>query len=947
MLQASLDVLDAGRSTVVEITGEPGIGKTRLLSELCRRAEARGHLVLGGRVAEFERTLPFGPFVAAFDDYLAARSDQDLGAVGSDELTELAGVFPALSRFGGEGPTLQAERYRSYRAVRSLLEALSNRRPLVVALDDLQWADTASGELLGHLLRSPPRTPVMLALAARTAQLATPLSATLERVARDVTINRMELAALSPAEADMLLSPELDPVVRAELHRLSGGNPFYLEQLGRASRAGADGPRGTEGPLPAVPEAVQAALAGEIRGVTPAARRLLDGGAVVGDPFDLDLAADVAELAPSEALVALDHLTAAELLHPTESPRQFRFRHPLLRHAVYESTGAGWRLAAHARAAARMVGKATIASRALHIERSASVGDVDAVTTLTDAGRAAKEPFTAARWFGAALRLLPLDDEETPRRLELMAARIDALSASGQLTECHEALLEIIPLLPPGPAQSRQVAACACVEHLLGRLPEARRRLEQALRRVANAKSAEAVNLQIELCGNALLRCDAAQALPVASSALATARQLEDRLLMAVTGAMRLQAEFFTTGGNVGEQEMARVVDLVDSLDDAEFARRPDSAVWLGGVEFHLERFDDALRHLERVVDVSQATRQGHLLNASRIFQARAATSLGRLADAHQLADAASAAARLTANPRVTCRALAIESAVANVRGDAERALSSAEESYELVPALEPGELRALAGWALGTALLATGQAERAGSVLRQSGGGDDMALVGVAERCAFYEALAEVELAQGDRAAAEAWATRAAAAAATLPLALPAVSAGRARAALLLAGGDAEGAVGRALEAADLADGVGARIHSASSRLLAGRALAVAGRRERAVDQLREAERVFTECGADGHRAAAARELRRLGRRVGPRRRDAGSSSGLSAREMEIVQLLVENRTNREIAAGLYISEKTVESHLSHIYTKLGVSSRRVVARKFAALSGPPTESP
>lgn len=947
MLRASLDVLDAGRSTVVEVTGEPGIGKTRLLSELCGWAEARGHLVCSGRVAEFERTLPFGPFVAAFDDYLATMSDHDLSTVGSDELNELAGVFPALSRFGGDRPTLQAERFRSYRAVRSLLEALSLRQPLVVALDDLQWADTASGELLGHLLRSPPRTPVLLALAARTAQLATPLAATLERVARDGAINRLELAALSPAEADRLLRPGMHAGVRAELHRLSGGNPFYLEQLARASWSRMDGLSRSGEALSAVPKAVQAALSAEIQAVTPAARRLLDGGAVVGDPFDLDLAAGVAELEASDALVALDHLTAAGLLHSTDAPRQFRFRHPLLRRAVYESAGAGWRLAAHARAADRLAGKGAVASRALHIERSASVGDAEAVTTLIAAARAAKEPFTAAQWFEAALRLLPVDDDVAPRRLELMAARIDALSAAGQLTRCHEAVLEIISLLPPGAARSRHVAACACVEHLLGQLPEARARLEEALQGVSDANSAEAVNLQIELCGNALLRSDPAQALPVASSARITARQLGNRLLMAVTGAMRLQAEYFTTSGEVGDEELACAVELVDSLEDVEFARRPDSAVWLGGVEFHLEHFNDALRHLERVVDVSRATGQGHLLNASRILQARAAMSLGRLADAHELADAASAAARLSANPRVTCRALAIESSVALAGGSLTEALTTAEESYELVPTLEPGELAALAGWALGTALLAAGQADRARSVLLDAGGGEDLPEVWPASRCGFYEALTEVELTQGDRAAAEGWVTRAETAAATLPLALPAVSAGRARAAVLLAGGDAEGAVGRALEAAERAEGVGARIHSASSRLLAGRALAVSGRREQAVEQLQDAERVFTECGAEGHRVDAARELRRLGRRVGPRRGDSGSPSGLSARELEIVQLLVENRTNREIATGLYISEKTVESHLSHIYTKLGVSSRRVVARKFATLSGPPTESP
>ena len=942
VLDASLDDLAAGRWSVIEVAGEPGIGKTRLLSELRGRGEARGYLVLTGRVADFEKTLPFGPFVAAFEDYLAAMSDDQIEGIGSEELSELAGVFPALARFAVGRPTLQEERYRSYRAVRSLLETLSWRRPLVVALDDLQWADAASGELLGHLLRSPPRGPVLLALAFRPAQLATPMAATLEQAARRPTVNRLDLTALNPDEAGALLGLDEHSDVRAQLHHLSGGNPFYLEQLARSGWAGRGPLAGTQGAPATVPLAVREALAAEIAAVAPAARHLLDAGAVAGDPFDLDLAAGIAELAPPQALSALDDLTVAELVHPTEAPRRFSFRHPLLRWAVYESTGPGWRLAAHARAAARLAGKGSIASQALHVERSASVGDSDALGVLTEAGRTAKDPLTAAQWYRAALRLLPDNDETAPQRLELMAATVEALSAAGRLGECRQLLGEILAVLPPGRARRRQLVACACVEHLLGRLPEAQRRLVEALDGVSDRRSAEAVRLQIELCGNALLRSDAAQALPLASSALLGAEALQDRVLMAVAAAVRLQAQYLAASAHVATPDLARAVELVDSLDDAEFARRPDAAVWLGGAEYHLERFEDAMRHLRRVVEVSRANGKGHLLNASQIFQARAAVSLGRLADAGQLVEGVVAAARLSANPRVTCRALAVEAYVACARGDADQALSSAQESYALIPERDPGELSALAGWALGSALLAAGHAERSRSVLIGSAGGADLPLVWPTFRCDFYEALTELELALGNGAEAEDWAGRAETTAAALPLALPAAAASRARALVLLADGNAQEAATLAMAAATRAEGVSAVIDCARSRLQAGRALAASGRRPEAVRQLQRAEDELAACGAEGHRANAARELRKLGRRVGPRRRRADAPTELSPRQLEIAGLLAENYTNREIATELYISEKTVESHLSHIFTKLGVSSRRAAARKVTSLAQP-----
>ena len=156
-LTAALGRLERMTAGVVQIAGEQGIGKTRLIAELCAEAEQHRYLVFTGRAAEFERGEAFGVFVDALDDYLASLDRHELESLDL-ELDELACVFPSLARLIDDPPVaLPAERYRAHRAVRRLLDGLAGRRPLVLAVDDLHWADTASMELISYLLRRPPR----------------------------------------------------------------------------------------------------------------------------------------------------------------------------------------------------------------------------------------------------------------------------------------------------------------------------------------------------------------------------------------------------------------------------------------------------------------------------------------------------------------------------------------------------------------------------------------------------------------------------------------------------------------------------------------------------------------------------------------------------------------------------------------------------------------------
>jgi predicted ATPase len=234
-LEDALNELDAGSPFAVALLGEAGIGKTRLLRELSIRAERRSHLVLAGSASELERDLPFSAFVDALDEYVEGLGADRLSALDDDVQAELARVFPSLASLArGRKAALQNERYRSHRAVRALLEQLAETTPLVLVLDDFHWADPASVELLGALLRRPPGAAVLIALAFRPRHVSEQLSAALVPAHRAAALTRIELGTLSADETRELLGETVAAADASVLYEQSGGNPFYLEQLARS-----------------------------------------------------------------------------------------------------------------------------------------------------------------------------------------------------------------------------------------------------------------------------------------------------------------------------------------------------------------------------------------------------------------------------------------------------------------------------------------------------------------------------------------------------------------------------------------------------------------------------------------------------------------------------------------------------------------------------------------
>src|SRR4029077_9595856 len=476
--------------------------KTRFLAEFARSADQAGRLVLSGSASELERDLPFSVFVDALDEYLRGLDTNRLAVLDEDVRTELSHVFPSLSALATTGDVaLQHERYRSHRAVRALLEELAKTRSLVLVLDDFHWADSASVELLGALLRRPPAAAVLIALAVRPHQMAERLYAALERAYREKGVSRIELGALTPLEARELVGDEV-----AVLYDESGGNPFYLEQLARSlgRHGGAGAP---DVPLSGieVPSAVAASLSEELGLLSDDARRVLEGASVAGDPFEPELAAAAAATSEPAAMDAIDELLLRDLVRNTEVPRRFRFRHPLIRRAVYEATPGGWRLGAHERCADLLAARgATAAARAHHVERSAREGDLAAVAVLREAGEGAARlaPESAANWFADALRLLPAT-APSGERIELLLARSAAQTAIGQFADSHSVLLDAVAIAPDDATVARR---CAAVESLLGRHEQAGMRLASAIERLPDQGSQEAVALMNELAVNLVWR---------------------------------------------------------------------------------------------------------------------------------------------------------------------------------------------------------------------------------------------------------------------------------------------------------------------------------------------------------------------------------------------------------------------------------------------------------
>jgi DNA-binding NarL/FixJ family response regulator len=903
----------AGGSRVLGVLGEAGIGKSALLAAIAARAEGAGMLVLRGRGVEHEREVPFGVCVDVFDDRVAQLPPADLAVLAP----HLVAVLPAAAaRAGPRASPGHVDRFRCIRALRALLEALAEPRPVALVLDDLQWADEATVELVLHLLRRPPEIAHLLVFAAREVD---PVPRLLDAARSAPSFEPLALEPLAHEASLRLLTGIEDPAVRERVAREAGGNPLFLGELARVAGRPGD-------PLP---RSVLAAVQLEFAALSPEARALIEGAAVAGDGFDPELAAAAAGMAPD--VRALDSLVEAKLVRTDGGGRAFAFRHPLIRRAVYDAAPPAWRLDAHERAAAELERRgASAAIRAHHVARYARVGDAAAVAVLCDAAvaAAATSPAVSARWYEAALRLVPDADRE--RRAELLIALALAAAGSGRLDDSRAALVQALELHDGEPSARRVELslACARVETQLSRHADARRRL-LAVRATAPPEC-RAV-LAFELAAGAFHQGDVSELREWADPALHAASEMRDPLL--TTGAAALAALGALWAGDSAWATVClqRATAGIDRLDDAALASRLAVPTYVGIAQFLCERFPAAAATGARTLEIARRTGQGQLVVTLHGLRANALLILLDLDTALHEAETAEEIARLQGIAHLLHFALWTRALAHDQRGERDDAERCALEAQRLTGALESSKLTRTADCDF-AALDADHDPRRAVRGMTAAAG-RELEHADPTWRPWLLLRLVRATLATGAADEAERLAETAAAHAARLRLPAGAVRAACALAEVLLARDQPARAVELMQQAAAAADRIPAPLDALDARLLAGRALAAAGRRQDAEEALRQIASEARDIGARRAHGIAALELQRLGARV-PRASRRAVRGELTERERDVADLVARGYSNKRIAATLYLSEKTVANTLTRIYAKLGVRSRTQLAR-------------
>jgi tetratricopeptide (TPR) repeat protein len=445
--------LGARSERVLLLSGDPGIGKTRLLAEIAARAHAEGTLVLAGRSPE-ETLVPFQPFLEALGHYVARAPDDELRLTTRGHGTELARLLPALRRRmpelpRTEGEDAETERYRLFESVAGLLAELSGRRPVVIVLDDLQWADRPTLMLLRHLARARQAARLSIVGAYRaTEPWSEGFASAMVGLRHERLVRQIDVTGLPERDAGRLVGIRLgrrpaEDFIHA-LYAETEGNPFFIEEILRHLLDAGVSPLGAgAGDLARVglPEDVREVISRRLERLSPDALESLRVAAVIGRDFDAGLLEQVAGLDEDRYLAGLEEALKAGLIDDAHSPRGgYTFAHALIRETLYEGMSRPRRARIH-----RRVGLALEASGpqrhanalAHHFAQAAEAEDADrAVRYALQASEEATRMLAheeAAEHYAAAIDLLErFHPEDRLQRCRLLLDFGEALVRSGE-----------------------------------------------------------------------------------------------------------------------------------------------------------------------------------------------------------------------------------------------------------------------------------------------------------------------------------------------------------------------------------------------------------------------------------------------------------------------------------------------------------------------------------
>jgi DNA-binding CsgD family transcriptional regulator len=363
-LEAISALLDQGAGTLL-VSGEAGIGKSRLMREALANATARGFRILQGASFDRDHSLPYAPFLDLWRASAAQQPDETRKL-----LREIAPGFLHLLPELDEAPASTAapfspeqEQRRLFHEIASVFAALAEERPLLVLIEDVHWSDETSLELLLFLARRAATTPLLLLVTYRSDDHGAALSHFLAGIDRERLASELSLRSLNQSEVEQQLRailhlprPASTFFVRS-LHGLTAGNPFFVEEVLRSLIAGGDLYPSAEGwqrkslDQLRVPRSVEDAVRRRGAMLSPTAQEVLTLAAVAGRRVDFALLQGLSGLDEATLLAALKELLAAQLLIGDAEDR-FAFRHALTRQAIYAGLLARERRAWHARVAA-------------------------------------------------------------------------------------------------------------------------------------------------------------------------------------------------------------------------------------------------------------------------------------------------------------------------------------------------------------------------------------------------------------------------------------------------------------------------------------------------------------------------------------------------------------------------------------------------------------------
>jgi DNA-binding SARP family transcriptional activator/tetratricopeptide (TPR) repeat protein len=665
------EAIEGRHHRILLLSGEPGVGKTSLAASFAREAHANGARVLYGR-AEVDALIPYQPFVEALRQLALDDSLATLRAA-APELVELSRLVPEFRRRLPELPppgeqTAGDDRYRLFSAATALLVEAASRCPLLLVLDDLQWADRSSLRLLGHIARHCDPAALLILGTHRDTDLhrSPELAAAISDLRRDQLVERIPLMGLDVEAVGKLIARATDAApggLSEVLWRETRGNPFFLVEMLR--QLADDDPLWTEGQVPdaaqllrrvGVPEGVREVIERRLAGLGERAQEALTLAAVLGQEFEFEALAAVAECTPGELEGPLQQaLDAGFLAEFEERPGRLCFSHALVRETLYRRPSSIRRTLLHRRAGEALEAlsfedpEANAAELAHHFLAAGGRRDVDKgirysvtaaeqATTRLAYDEAAAHYTRAIEWAKRGVGRL-----DEGRRCELLLALGEARWRAGELEKAREACFRAAELAEK---QGDPVKLARAALGFGGPLrlevdPAVTRPIAELLERALVALGGEESALRARVMGRlaaALAYSRVEERKPeLARQALAMARRVRDKEALAdvlATGYWAVRGPDNLEECLAETQELSRLAIEAGEGRLAAWAHHMLSAdlLELG----HIEESKRELAALERLAGSLGQRYPKWLLAAAR---ARCAHLEGRLEDCERLAN--------------------------------------------------------------------------------------------------------------------------------------------------------------------------------------------------------------------------------------------------------------------------------------------------------------------